>query len=88
MKTKIIKVGNSKGVVIPGKMLRMLNLDVSDTVSILVNDGVLTITPAVDEEDPFAAISRGGWFEDTRDAHDISEELYSGRLNTREGVEL
>ena len=32
---------------------------------------------------PFAAISKGGWFDDPRSAHEISDELYSGRINTR-----
>lgn len=85
VKTNIIKIGNSRGIVIPGKLLERLGLKVKDTVEVELENGKLVVTAA---NNPFAAISVGGWYEDERDAHEISDGLYSGRVNNRESVEL
>lgn len=88
VKTNIIRIGNSRGIVIPGKLLKSLNLDVKDSVEVEIADGKVVLSPAAAKADPFAAISKGGWFDDPRNAHEISDELYAGRVNTREAVEL
>ena len=88
VKTNIIRIGNSRGIVIPGKLLKSLNLDVKDSVEVEIADGKVVLSPAAAQADPFAAISKGGWFDDPRNAHEISDELYAGRVNTREAVEL
>lgn len=88
VKTNIIRIGNSRGIVIPGKLLKSLNLDVKDSVEVEIADGKVVLSPAAAQADPFAAISKGGWFDDPRNAHAISDELYAGRVNTREAVEL
>ena len=85
LKTNIIKIGNSRGIVIPGKLLARMGLDVRDAVDIELEDGKLVVSGAAN---PFEVISKGGWFEDTRDSHEISEELYAGRVNNRDSVVL
>ena len=85
LKTNIIRIGNSRGIVIPGKLLARLGLDIKDTVNLDLENGKLIVSAV---KDPFAVISCGGWYTDPRDSHDINDELYSGRINTRESVEL
>ena len=85
MKTNIIRIGNSRGIIIPGKLLSRMGLNTKDIVNLDLENGKLVVSAA---RDPFAAISHGGWFEDSRDSHTISDELYSGRVNNRESVEL
>ena len=85
LKTNIIRIGNSRGIVIPGKLLARLGLNVKDTVDLELENGKLVVSAV---SNPFAAISCGGWYEDERDSHEISEELYSGRVNNRETIEL
>ena len=85
LKTNIIKIGNSRGIVIPGKLLARLGLDIKDTVNLELENGKLIVSAV---KDPFAVISCGGWYTDPRDSHDISDELYSGRINTREPIDL
>ena len=46
------------------------------------------LTNMANVPDPFAAISKGGWYDDPRDAYEIADELYNGRVNTREIPEL
>ena len=77
----IIRIGNSNGIVIPFKMLQKLGLKSKDMVSIDCSGGKITIAGT---NDPFEAISHGGWYEDERDSHEISEELYRARVNNRE----
>ncbi len=40
-----------------------------------------------DESHIFDCFDGGGWAEDPRSAHEISDELYKGRANTRPMVE-
>lgn len=85
LKTNIIKIGNSRGIVIPGKLLARLGLDIKDTVNLDLENGRLIVSAI---KDPFEVISCGGWYTDSRDSHDISDELFCGRINTRESVEI
>lgn len=77
----IIKIGNSCGIILPAKVMKALGVKERDTLNISVSSGEAKLVQA--NVDPFAAISAGGWYEDTRDAHEISEELHSARGNTR-----
>ena len=54
METNVIKVGNSRGVIIPAKLLKMLGF--KDRVNMKVEDGKLLITPT-------EKIAREGWEE-------------------------
>ena len=88
VKTNIIKIGNSRGIVIPAKLLGRMNMNLHDSVQLEIENGRLVVSPAATAEDPFASISKGGWFDDPRDSHQISEELNTWRISTREPVEL
>lgn len=88
LKTNIIKIGNSRGIVIPAKLLGRMNMDLHDCVQLEIENGRLIVSPAASAKDPFASISKGGWFNDPRDSHQISEELNTWRITTREPVEL
>ena len=90
MTTNIIKIGNSRGVVIPASILKELALKEKDKLTIQVLEGkiVLTVTP---EEftgvftGPFAELARyAPDADDTRDALEIAKQLHDSRVNTRE----
>ncbi len=53
MKTNIINIGNSQGIILPALLLRQLNLSFKSTVQVEIQDGNLIIKP-----DP-----RQGWAE-------------------------
>ena len=59
-----------------------MGLDIKDTVNLDLENGKLIVTSA---KNPFAVISRGGWYSDPRDSHDISNELYAGRIKQPAG---
>lgn len=57
MKTNIIKIGNSKGIIIPIEVLRRLNLSLKSSVDIKTNaDNTILIKPTI----------RDGWEEDAK----------------------
>ncbi len=56
MKTNIINIGNSQGVILPSALLRQLKLSFKSAVHIEVNNGMIIIKP-----DP-----RQGWAEAAR----------------------
>lgn len=86
MRTNIIKIGNSKGIIIPSKALKTLGL--KDSVELEVHSHTITIRGIEEKSNPFDKISHGGWFNDSRDAHEISRELSGTRVNSRPAVEL
>lgn len=45
MKTNIINIGNSQGIILPAVLLRKLKLSFKSTVEIDVNNGVIIIKP-------------------------------------------
>ncbi len=45
---------------------------------------LLTESPTTDDRNPFDAISKGGWYEDIRDSHAISDDLHKSRVNGRD----
>lgn len=54
METKIIKIGNSKGIIIPSNLIDLIGLE--DKVSISIEDDRMIITP-------IKSIPREGWEE-------------------------
>ena len=84
MTTSIIRIGNSKGVLLSSKILKKLNLTEKTSVNVELRGKEIVITPSeAVEEDLFSAISKGGWYADSRDAYEIAAELEEGRGNER-----
>lgn len=48
MKTTLRDIGNSKGIVIPAKLIKELNLCVGDEIDVRTEDGSLVCTPSKD----------------------------------------
>lgn len=88
MRTDLIKIGNSCGIRIASSLLKQLGWKLRDPIQISIVDGALVLKDMANEPDPFAAISKGGWYDDQRDAYEIADELYRGRVNDREDVVL
>ena len=84
MRTTLIRIGNSLGIRIASSVLKELGWKRNDPIEFAVDDGKLVLKNMANEPDPFAAISKGGWYDDPRDSHEIAEELYNMRVNTRE----
>ena len=84
MRTDLIKIGNSCGIRIAASLLKQLGWKLKDPIQISVDNGTLVLKNIAKEPDPFAAISKGGWYDDPRDSHEIADELYNSRVNTRE----
>lgn len=59
MRTNIINIGNSKGVILPTSVLRELKLSLKSSVEILAENGSIVIKPA----------PRQGWEEAAREMH-------------------
>lgn len=57
MKTNIISIGNSKGVILPADLLKELKLSLKSAVQIFVDNGSIVIKPAL----------RQGWEEAARE---------------------
>jgi len=64
MKTNIINIGNSQGIILPSVLLRQLNLSFKSTVQVEIQDGNLIIKP-----DP-----RQGWAEAAKQMHAASDD--------------
>ena len=84
MRTDLITIGNSCGIRIAAYLLKELGWKYRDPIPISVVDGTLVLKDMANEPDPFAAISKGGWYDDFSDSHEIADELYKLRVNTRE----
>lgn len=59
MKTNIINIGNSQGIILPSMLLRQLNLTFKSSVKIEIDNGAIVIKP-----DP-----RQGWAEAAKQMH-------------------
>lgn len=84
METQLRKLGNSKGAVIPAKLLKELNIDVGDKLEAKAVDGALVITPIATKPkyalaDLLAQCDNGA---------PISEELSEWDEATTIGVEI
>ena len=91
MTTKIIPIGNSRGIVIPASILKKLSLKEKDELMIQIQDGRIVLTTVTPEfssgpfTGPFAELARfAPDEEDTRDALEIARELHDSRVSTRE----
>lgn len=90
MTTKIIPIGNSRGIVLPSSILKKLSLKEKDELMIQIQDGRIVLTAVTPEftgpfTGPFAELARFAPDEqDTRDALEIARELHDSRVNTRE----
>ena len=89
MTTKIIPIGNSRGIVIPSSVLKKLSLKEKDELMIQIQDGRIVLSAIKPEftgpfTGPFAELARfAPDDEDTRDALEIARELHDNRVNTR-----
>jgi len=73
MKTNIINIGNSQGIILPAMLLKKLNLSFKSTVQVEIDNGAIIIKP-----DP-----RQGWAEAAQQMHAAGDdELLSGDLST------
>lgn len=73
MKTNIINIGNSQGIILPAMLLRKLNLSFKSTVQVEIDNGSIVIKP-----DP-----RHGWAEAAQQMSAAGDdELLFGDLPT------
>ena len=90
MTTRLIKIGNSRGILIPSSIRKKLSLKEKDELTIQIEDGRIVLTANTPEftgpfTGPFAELARfAPDKEDTRDALEIARELHDSRVNTRE----
>jgi antitoxin component of MazEF toxin-antitoxin module len=90
MTTKLIKIGNSRGILIPSSILKKLSLKEKDELMIQIQDGRIVLSVVTSEftgpfTGPFAELAQyAPDEEDTRDALEIARELHDSRVNTRE----
>ncbi|MBO6083405.1 MAG: AbrB/MazE/SpoVT family DNA-binding domain-containing protein [Bacteroidales bacterium] len=90
MTTRLIKIGNSRGILIPSSILKKLSLKEKDELMIQIQDGRIVLTVVTPEftgpfTGPFAELARfAPDEEDTRDALEIARELHDSRVNTRD----
>lgn len=64
MKTNIINIGNSQGIILPAMLLRKLNLSFKSTVQVDIDNGAIIIKP-----DP-----RQGWAEAAQQMHAAGDD--------------
>ena len=79
MRARIIRIGNSLGVIIPAKILKTLSIKESDEVNLELRGQRLIFESLSDAQNPFASLDRGGWNDDPRSAEEIADELYEMR---------
>ena len=90
--TRITRIGNSRGVIIPAEVLRELSLSEADRVEISTEDGKIILSAAIGEEaftgpftGPFAELSGDpGLWGGTMSAVEYEDELRRGRHNVKE----
>ena len=77
------------GIIIPSKILKEMSLKEKDIVSMELRGPRLVIGSVQEIEDPFAAISHGGWYDNPEEADEIMREIEESRhISTREDVVL
>lgn len=64
MKTNIINIGNSQGIILPSMLLRQLRLSFKSTVHVEIENGAIIIKP-----DP-----RQGWAEAAKQMHTAEDD--------------
>ena len=89
MRGKIIRIGHSLGIIIPSKVLKEMSLKEKDVVSMELHGPRLVVGSVLAIEDPFAAISHGGWHDNPEEADALLRDIEEGRhISTREPIEL
>ncbi len=89
MRSKIIRIGHSLGIIIPSKVLKEMSLKEKDVVSMELYGPRLVVGSVLAIEDPFAAISHGGWHDNPEEADALLKDIEEGRhISTREPIEL
>ena len=88
MRSKITRIGNSLGIIIPSKVLKSLSLHENDSIVMELCGPRLILESADTADDPFSALPKTGWFRDSRDSWTIADELHDSRINNREDIEL
>ena len=94
MITKIIPIGNSRGIVLPSSILKKLSLKEKDELMIRIQNGrivLTTVTPAYagPMTGPFAELVTDApvWGGEGKNALEVARELHDSRINTRETPE-
>lgn len=64
MKSSIIKIGNSNGLILPADILKSLNLGLKSLVTITMEDDSIVIKPA----------ARSGWAQAAVACHEVGED--------------
>jgi len=82
MDTKVKRIGNSKGVIIPADMLREFSLSEHDTLDIKMEDGRIILTPKP-KETPFTGPFTGPFAELSGDP-----ELWGGKMTGSEYADM
>lgn len=76
----VIRIGNSLGVILPSKVLNELGADEKAVLTLTAEDGKVTLSPVVTrKKDPFAAISKGGFYDSDIDPYEFSDMLVKTR---------
>lgn len=89
MRSKITRIGNSLGIIIPSKILKEMSLKEKDVVSMELRGPRLVIGSVQTIEDPFAPISHGGWHDNPEEADALLRDIEESRhISTREDVIL
>lgn len=83
MRSKIIRIGNSLGIIIPSKVLKEMSLKESDILALEMRGDRIIIESLATASDPFASLPKGGWYNDPRDSWEIADELHASRVNSR-----
>ena len=94
MTTKIIPIGNSRGIVLPSSILKQLSLKEKDELMIQIQDGRIVLTAVATAytgpyTGPFAELvtSAPVWGGEGKDAQEVARELHDSRVDTRETPE-
>lgn len=65
MKTNIINIGNSQGIILPSTILRQLHLTPKSSVQVEIDNGVIVIKPE----------PRQGWAEAAKQMHEAGDDV-------------
>ena len=91
MTTKIIPIGNSRGIVLPSSILKKLSLKEKDELMIQIQNGRIVLTAVTTAytgplTGPFAELVTDApvWGGKGKDAMEFAQELHDSRVNTRE----
>ncbi len=74
MNTKIVKIGNSKGIRIPSVLLEEMKLDLKEELEIKKENGIITLTPL--KKSP-----RSGWNNAFKKMHESNEDVLEDNID-------